>query len=256
MNALQTSLRWTGAAAGLAAGAYAGYVGVTWARYGNPARPGPDEQDELLDRFIPDYDVVERHHIRVAATAAMTLAVAREMDPFDGPLIRAVFRGRGLILGATPEQRPRRDGLLATMQSLGWVVLAETPEHEIVVGAVTRPWEADVTFRSIPAEAFAAFNEPDYVKIVWTLRADPIDAATSIFRTETRAVATSADARVKFRRYWSFLSPGIWLIRRLMLGPLKAEAERTRANAAHIAARRRDEPSASPLHRREVRGHD
>jgi hypothetical protein len=32
----------------------------------------------------------------------------------------------------------------------------------------------------------AAFNDPDYVKIVWTLRADPVDATHSVFRTETR----------------------------------------------------------------------
>jgi hypothetical protein len=226
MNPLQASFRWTGAAAGLAAAAYAGYVGVTWALYGNPTCPTPEEQDDLLDRFMPGYDVVERHHIRVAAPAATTLAVARDLNAFDVPLIRAVFKGRELIMGSAPNGRARPHGLLAEAQSLGWVVLTETPDHEIVVGAVTKPWEADVTFRSIPPENFAAFNEPDYVKIVWTLRADPIDATSSLFRTETRAIATDAAARAKFRRYWSLLSPGILLIRRMMLGPVKAEAER------------------------------
>jgi hypothetical protein len=236
MNPLQASFRWTGAAAGLAAAAYAGYVGVTWALYGNPPCPTPEEQDDLLDRFMPAYDVVERHHIRIAAPTATTLAVARDMNAFDVPLIRALFKGRELILGATPDPRARPDGLLAEMQALGWVVLAESPGHEVIVGAVARPWEANVTFRSIPAETFAAFNEPNYVKIAWTLRADPIDAATSVFRTETRAVATDAAARVKFRRYWSFLSPGVLLIRRLMLGPVKAEAERrSHANVPNIA---------------------
>ncbi|HEY8549296.1 MAG TPA: hypothetical protein VIL35_05010 [Vicinamibacterales bacterium] len=77
----------------------------------------------------------------------------------------------------------------------------------------------------IPAEDFAAFDEPDYVKIVWTLRADPVGDEASVFRTETRAVATDEGARTKFRTYWSFLSPGIWMIRRLSLKPLKARAE-------------------------------
>jgi hypothetical protein len=71
------------------------------------------------------------------------------------------------------------------------------------------------------------------VKIIWTIRADPVSAAESIFRTETRALATSASARTKFRRYWSFLSPGIIIIRWMTLGPVKAEAERrARAGAA------------------------
>ena len=115
--------------------------------------------------------------------------------------------------------------------SMGWRVLAETAEREIVVGAVTRPWEANVTFRGLDADEFAAFNDPGYVKIVWSLRADPLGSDRSIFRTETRAVATDRDARVRFRRYWAFASPGIWLIRRASLGPLKREAER-RATAS------------------------
>ena len=103
------------------------------------------------------------------------------------------------------------------------------------MGAVTQPWEANVVFRPLPPEEFVAFHEPDYVKIVWTLRADPIGADASIFRTETRATATDATARSKFRRYWSFLSPGIILIRRASLKPLRAAAER-RARPGSLTA--------------------
>jgi hypothetical protein len=94
------------------------------------------------------------------------------------------------------------------------------------MGAVTQPWHSNVVFRPLPPDDFAAFNEPGYVKIVWTLRADPAGANTSIFRTETRAVATDAAARTRFRLYWSCLSPGIILIRWASLRPLKREAER------------------------------
>ena len=105
-------------------------------------------------------------------------------------------------------------------------MLAERPGREIVVGAVTKPWEPDVTFRAVPPDAFAAYHTPGEVKIVWTLRADPVDSGRSIFRTETRAVATDAFARDRFRRYWSFVSPGVSAIRWLSLQPLKREAER------------------------------
>jgi hypothetical protein len=54
----------------------------------------------------------------------------------------------------------------------------------------------------------ASWRTPGYVKIAWTIRADDINAAASVFRTETRAIATDANARKKFRRYWSFFSPG------------------------------------------------
>jgi hypothetical protein len=112
------------------------------------------------------------------------------------------------------------------MREIGWGALAEIPGREIVMGAVTRPWVADVVFRPLTPGAFEAFREPDYVKIVWTLRADPIGTAASMFRTETRVATTDAAARSKFRRYWAFASPGIILIRWASLRPLKAEAER------------------------------
>jgi hypothetical protein len=85
---------------------------------------------------------------------------------------------------------------------------------------------ADVVFRPLPPEEFVTFHEPDYVKIAWTLRADPLGATHSIFRTETRVVTTDSVSRAKFRRYWAFASPGIILIRWALLGPLKTEAER------------------------------
>jgi hypothetical protein len=223
---LRTSARRLAVGVAVAAAAYGAYAGVTWYRYGAAAPPGPEEQDPLLDRFMPSYDVVERHHVRIAAPSAVTLAAARAVDLQGSPLVRAIIRAREVILGATPDNRPRPRGLLAEVQSLGWGLLEEVPDREIVVGAATKPWEANVTFRALPPDQFAAFSEPGYVKIAWTLRAESIGANDSVFRTETRAVATDATARARFRRYWSFLSPGIILIRWAILGPLKSEAER------------------------------
>jgi hypothetical protein len=214
------------AGVGLAAGAYGTFVGITWSRYGRVAPPQIDERDELLDRFMPRYEVVERHHVPVAAPAAITLDAARDIDLLQSAVVRAVIRAREVILGATPDDRPRPRGLLADVQALGWGVLAEIAGHEIVVGAVTKPWEPNVTFRALNPDEFAAFGEPGYVKIAWTLRADPVEDGQSIFRTETRAIATDAASRARFRWYWSFLSPGIVVIRWASLGSLKNEAER------------------------------
>ncbi len=71
------------------------------------------------------------------------------------------------------------------------------------------------------------------MKIIWTLRADPIGHDACVFRTETRAIAADALARTKFRRYWSFLSPGITMIRNVILPRVRVEAER-RAQAARL----------------------
>jgi hypothetical protein len=186
-----------------------------------------EDRDVLLDRFIPAYDAVERHHVRIDAPGPIVYDAATEMHLEQSPIIRAIFRARELVIGShqRPEEQP--SAFLAQMRAIGWGTLEEIPGREIVMGAVTKPWMADVVFRPLPPAAFAAFCEPDYVKIAWTLRADPRgDGAT--FRTETRAVATDAAARKKFRWYWTFASPGIRLIRWLSLRPLKADAERRR----------------------------
>ena len=202
----------TGVIAGgvaLATAAYGTWVGLTWYRYGRPAAPRGDEADPLLDRFMAGYDVVERHSIGVAAPAAVTLAAARDQDLAASPLVRGIFKLRELTLGSSTRERRSPSGLLDEVLSLGWGVLAETENREIVVGAVTKPWEADVVFTPLPASEFASFHEPGFVKIVWSLRADPAGPTRSVFRTETRAVATDAEARGRFRRYWSFVSPGV-----------------------------------------------
>jgi len=223
-----------GAAAGFAAGCYGAWAALAFARYGGPHRRRPEERDPLLDEFMPKYDVYERQAIVVSAPPDVTLAAARNQDLFELPLIRAIFRTRALVMGGAGESPHQRQGLLGATVALGWRVLKEVPDREIVVGAVTRPWQADVTFRGIAPEQFAAFDEADYVKIVWTLRADPLSDGGTLFCSETRAVATDAKAAGKFRRYWAFAAPGISMIRRLGLPALKADVER-RATA--------DEPS-------------
>jgi hypothetical protein len=173
--------------------------------------------------------VRDHHEIEIAAPADLVFFDATRLNLQSLPIVRVIFQTRAWFMGDTLEPPAKPLGLVAEMMVLGWGLLAHTPCRTMVMGAAARPWTRNVTFRTIPPQEFPSFAEPDYVKIVWTLRADPIDADASIFRTETRAVATDAAARGKFRRYWSFLSPGIILIRWASLRPLKAEAERRTA---------------------------
>ena len=212
--------------AGLAGVGYGAMVVWNFLRYGKSKTP-PVPSDRLLDRFIPEPESVERDYIVINAPPDVVLATAKEMEALSTPIVRALIKARELVMGGTPDLRPHPAALLAQMQSIGWVVLAETACREVVLGAVTQPWETAPVFRSIPAEEFAAFAEPGYVKIAWTLRADPLfgDDRT-VFRTETRVVTTDAVARARFRKYWAFVEPGVKLIRIAMLRPLKRQAER------------------------------
>ena len=64
---VRSATRVFAAAAALSAAAYAAYVAHSWLAYGNPPAPEADEMDDLLDQFMPEYDVVERHSLAIAA---------------------------------------------------------------------------------------------------------------------------------------------------------------------------------------------
>ena len=222
----RSAAKWLAAGVGISAASYATYVGITWLRYGKAKQAAVDDADTVLDRFMPEFEVVDRHKVAVAAPAEVTFAAAAEMELGGCPVVRAIFKGREWILRSKPDVADRPRDIVAQAKSLGWGALAEIPGREIVMGAVTKPWEANPVFRALPPGDFAAFQEPGYVKIVWTLRVEPAGDGHSVFRTETRAVATDPQARRKFRWYWAFLSPGIIAIRALTLPTVKADAER------------------------------
>ena len=230
-RAAERGVRAGAALLAFAGASYAAYATAAWLRYGRAASPRGDDADDLLDLFMPQYDVAERHHVSVAAPAGVTYRALMDLSLEQSAVVRAIFSAREILLrGRAPHEVTGRT-LVAVTRELGWKVLAETPGHEIVMGAMTRPWEANVVFRGIPPGQFAAFDEPDYVKIVWTLRADAIDERSSIARSETRAVATDAPARRKFRWYWARFSAGIALIREVSMRLVRKEAERRAQHA-------------------------
>jgi len=230
---VKSAARGIATTAAMAAAGYAALVVLNRTRYGNAKVLAAAAKDSLLNRFIPDPEVAEHHQIDIQAPADVVMAAARDMELLTSPVVRAIIRARELVLGGEPDTRPHPAGLLEQMQSIGWVVLAEQPGRELVMGAVTQPWQAAPVFRSIPADEFRDFAEPGFVKIAWTLRADPVDQQRSTFHTETRVCTTDADARARFRNYWSFVAPGVELVRMAMLRPLRRAAE---ARNLHSAA--------------------
>ena len=218
---------------------YAALVATARLRYGRAPAAPQAFADPLLDEYFPHYEVVERHHVLIDAPAATVHAAACEMDLRSSRLARLIFDTRGLLMGAARAERSPR-GLLEEMQTIGWGVLADVPDREVVVGAICRPWEGTPHFQALAPDVFRGFCEPGYVKIVWNLRAVPLPDGKTLFTTETRAAGTDAMASQRFRRYWSWVAPGVSLIRWLSLMPLK--------RAAEARARMKAEPLAGDAH--------
>ena len=223
-------LRYGAAAAGVGVLSFGAWSALAWARYGHvdPRRHPPDE---LLDRFLANPEVDEYHQIKVGAPTAITLAAAKETDLQGGPIAGANFWLRAIpaLLRGEPFRPEGSRGIVAETLGLGWGVLAEVPDRELVIGAYTQPWHEQVTFQPLPPEEFAGFNQPGYVKIAWTLGVEPLGPNQSLLVTRTRAVATDPESRKRFRRYWAPMSAGIILIRYAGLPRMRNEAERRAA---------------------------
>ena len=160
---------------------------------------------------LPVYHHHERHAIGVAATPERALAAARETRLEDVPLVRVLFRLRGLSARAGV---PVWDGLLAQgFQAFGDDTL-------VLVG---KPWSPGGHLRKV--DDFVAFAEPGWAKMAMDLRAAAHGAGARL-ETETRIYLTDAAARRRFRAYWVVIRPFSGVVRRGWLKAAKRRAER------------------------------
>ena len=139
----------------------------------------------LMAQFLPRYDVAVVHADVFRAPPAQCYARVMELDLFQAPFVRATLGLRALpqrVLGAlrapgngTTITTPPPTFRLRDMVGLGWILLAETPGVEMVLGQVSRPWKADASSTDAPTtpEQFTNFDEPGFAKIVTSLRVDP-----------------------------------------------------------------------------------
>jgi hypothetical protein len=159
---------------------------------------------------LPVYHHGERHSIRIAASPERALAAAHEASLEDVPLVRALFRLRGLR--ASP-RGPIWDALLAEgFQAFG----ADT------VVLVGRPWAPGAGRRSV--EDFVAFDDPGWAKIAMELRAVPAGDGARL-ETETRVFLTDPGSRRRFGAYWVVIRPFSGFVRRSWLRAAKRRAE-------------------------------
>ncbi len=147
-----------------------------------------------IDDVLPRYDVHEVHTVplRLPPAEAIAIALALSTPVAADPLVRVLFRLRGLAARGTIGEALTRLGLRELARS----------EGEVVVGAAGRPWR--------PGGGIHAFASagPGEVRMVTNVRADG-----RTLSTETRVAAVDDAARRAFGRYWRIVGPFSALIR-------------------------------------------
>ncbi len=157
-----------------------------------------------LDRVLPTFDIAERHAVRVDAPPHTALAAARSVTAAEAPLLRWLFRLRGLPVLDAP--------IWETMQRLGFGV---TGEEAIV--AVGKPWTTGGGLRRVEEPVF---DEPGYA-----VMAISFEVRDGMLSTETRVRLTDAASRRRFRAYWAAVRPFRGLVRRSWLAAARRRAE-------------------------------
>src|SRR5262249_52642937 len=164
-----------------------------------------------LDRLIPAPAMVEIDHVELAAQPAQVWERVRRIDLAGSPLIRALFAARTLpsrLHGQHAELRLRLDDFVSSPEHPGFQILVDDP-REIAIGAIGKVWHLDIPFVHVTnADAFAAFTEPDFVKVAWAIRVLREGEESTRVEVELRVEATDEETLGKFRRYFRVIGPG------------------------------------------------
>jgi hypothetical protein len=180
----------------------------------------------LIDRYLPDFDVHERHHTLVDAPTNDSYAAVRRLDLWRSKTVRRLLAARGFPTLLRRRGHTRRTSLtLDDLTRSGFVILEEEPGTEIVLGLVGRFWAAKGAIRRVEPAEFAAYAEPGVAKAVWNFRVEPISDDRSVVITETRVRCTDDESRRRFVLYWAVMGPFSATIRRRALSLVRADAE-------------------------------
>jgi hypothetical protein len=180
----------------------------------------------LLDQHLPEYDVRERHTIRIRARSEHVWAALRMTTMNDIPAVRTLSSLRALAFGQIPAG-PSSAGRIALLdgmlqESSPFFLIEERSGEELVVGMAGRPWQ-NYSRKLAGGPAFAAWKELDAVRIAFNFRVEQ-EGDFSRLITETRVRGTDTAGTRHFGRYWRFVYPGSAIIRDRMLNAIAENA--------------------------------
>jgi len=186
----------------------------------------------LLSAILPRWHFREIHRTTIAASAERVWAAIRQVTPREIRLFVLLMGLRSLparLLGRAPQRSGLGDQpLLATVLRSGFLLLAEDPQRELVLGTIGQFWKplGGKPLVLDRPEAFASFTNPGFAKAAMSFHLEaPGENGALRLVTETRIRATSRRALWKFAAYWMIVRPGSALIRRTWLAAIKRRAE-------------------------------
>lgn len=189
----------------------------------------------LLDAWLPEHHVAERHSAWVAAPPPLVYDAVATTDLARSWVVRLLMGLRAVpAVLADPRaawQRMRgRRGPVTLRRVMGYdfARLAEEPGRELLLGLEGRFWTPAGGLVPTDALRFRGPLAAGLVRAAWSFSVEPEarnGGAGTRLVTETRVRCADAAAHANFLRYWRLVRPFSGLIRRSMLAAIRREAE-------------------------------
>ena len=189
----------------------------------------------LIDEFLPVHDFRAAYEIGIHAPASVVYQRLLATDLYASWIVR-------LLVSLRYGRRMRRNRSPASLrqrfQGTGFVILAEAPGEELVIGVAGRFWRPDGgRCLDLSANDFVRLARPGDARIALNFAVEPRQPKHTVLSTETRIQCFGQAARWKFGLYWTLVRPFSGLIRKAILRQVKAEAETAYESCEASAAR-------------------
>lgn len=206
-----------------------------------------DATDMLIDRYLSPYETTMIEHAVVDADVETTWAALMDLDlmAVHSPLLDAAFALRGLPaklsgwFGADKPSSPPPAELKLSADGPaldGWMPLGQVPGTEVVVGAIGRFWQPDITWYDVGAmtpEAFAGFAEAGWGRIAAGFSLRPYGSRRTLVSYEARTATTDRRSAARFAWYWRLVRPFVGHVMRAALAELQSQAHEAAAHGLH-----------------------
>ena len=182
-----------------------------------------------IDEFAPVFHFREHHTITIAAPPDRVFAAIKAVSADEIALFNLFTRirrfgrpGPESILNA-----PGRQPILDVAVRSGFLLLAEQPPREIVVGVVVVAPPGTRRPGAFAGDDYKRLTQAGFAKATMNFLVEDLRNGSCRVDTETRIFATDHVALARFTRYWRVIFPGSSILRSTWLRAVKARAEST-----------------------------
>jgi hypothetical protein len=165
-----------------------------------------------MDEFLSTHDFSAVHEIRINAPPSVVYQRLLVSDFNEAWVVRLLMTLRS---GGRPPRNRAPGDLRQRFQGTGFIILAEVPGKELVIGVAGKFWRPDGgRCLDLTAADFVGFSRPGCTKAAWNFRLRTESPKCTVLSTETRIKCFGRAALWKFRLYWSLVGPFSGLIRK------------------------------------------